>query len=54
MLFLEAKFASLVSYGLTIRLMDQVLPLDRSHLFQVAEAHEAELASAPASITVDE
>jgi hypothetical protein len=62
MLFLEAKFASLVSYGLTVRLMDEVLPLDRplgaervrGHLFRVAKAHEAELASAPASITVDE
>ena len=62
MLYLETKFASLVSYGLTVRLMDEVLPLDRPigaervrrHLFRVAEAHEAELASAPTSITVDE
>ena len=62
MLYLETKFASLVSYGLTVRLMDEVLPLDRPigaervrrHLFRVAEAHEAELASAPKSITVDE
>jgi len=62
MLFLETKFASLVSYGLTVRLMDEVLPLDRPigaervrrHLFRVAEAHEAELASAPTSITVDD
>jgi hypothetical protein len=29
MLYLETKFASLVSYGLTVRLMDEVLPLDR-------------------------
>jgi len=44
MLFLGSKFASLVSYGLTVRLMDEVLPLDRPigpervrrHLFQVA------------------
>jgi hypothetical protein len=62
MLYLETKFASLVSYGLTVRLMDEVLPLDRPvgaervrrHLFWVAEAHEAELASAPTSTTVDE
>lgn len=62
MLYLETKFASLVSYGLTVRLMDEVLLLDRPigaervrrHLFRVAEAHEAELASAPTSITVDE
>ena len=62
MLYLETKFASLVSYGLTVRLMDEVLPLDRPigaervrrHLFRVAEAHEAELASAPTNITVDE
>jgi hypothetical protein len=62
MLYLEAKFASLVSYGLTVRLMGEVLPLDRRlaaervrrDLFRVAEAHEAELASAPTSITLDE
>jgi hypothetical protein len=62
MLYLETKFASLVSYGLTVRLMDEVLPFDRPigaervrrHLFRVAEAHEAELASAPKSITIDE
>jgi hypothetical protein len=62
MLYLETKFAALVSYGLTVRLMDEVLPLDRPigaervrrHLFRVAEAHEAELASAPTNMTVDE
>jgi hypothetical protein len=62
MLYLETKFASLVSYGLTARLMGEVLPLERPiggervrrHLFRVAEAHEAELASAPTSITLDE
>ena len=62
MLYLETKFASLVSYGLTVRLMGEVLPLERPiggervrrHLFRVAEAHEAELASAPTSITLDE
>jgi hypothetical protein len=62
MLYLGPKFASLVSYGLTVRLMDEVLPLDRPtgaervrrHIFRVAEAHEAELASAPTNITVDE
>jgi hypothetical protein len=62
MRYLGPKFASLVSYGLTVRLMDGVLPLDRAisaervrqHLFRVAVAHEAELASAPTNITVDE
>jgi hypothetical protein len=62
MLYLEAKLTSLVSDGLTVRLMDEALPLDRPigaervrrHLFRVAEAHEAELASAPTNITVDE
>jgi hypothetical protein len=29
LLYLETKFASLVSYGMTVRLMDEVLPLDR-------------------------
>jgi hypothetical protein len=59
LLYLETKFASLASYGLTVRLMGELLPLDRPigaervrrHLFRVAETHEAELASAP-TITV--
>ena len=59
MLYLETKFASLVSYGLTVGLMGELLPLDRPigvervrrHLFQVAEAHEAELAAAPTRIS---
>jgi hypothetical protein len=62
MLYLETKFASLVSYGLTVQLMDEILPFDRPigaervrrHLFGVAEAQEAELASAPKSIAVDD
>jgi hypothetical protein len=29
MLYLETKFASLVSYGLTVQLMDEILPFDR-------------------------
>jgi hypothetical protein len=29
MLYLETKFASLVSYGLTVRLLSELLPLDR-------------------------
>lgn len=61
MLYLETKFASLISYGLTVRLMGELLPLDRPigaervrrHLSRVAEAHEAELASAPTCITPD-
>lgn len=62
MLYLETKFASLVSYGLTVQLMDEILPFDRPvgaervrrRLFRVAEAHEAELASAPKSMAVDD
>lgn len=61
MLYLETKFASLVSYGLTSRLMDEILPFDRPigaervrrHLFQVAEAHEAGLASVSKSMAID-
>jgi hypothetical protein len=61
LLYLETKFASLVSYGLTVRLMGELLPLDRPigaerarrHLFRVAETHEAALASAPTSIAPD-
>ena len=62
MLYLETKFASLVSYGLTVGLLGELLPLERPigaervrrHLFRVAEAHETELALAPTSITLDE
>jgi hypothetical protein len=62
MLYLETKFASLVSYGLTVRLIDEILPFDRPigvervrrHLFRVAEAHEAALATAPKSIAIDD
>jgi len=62
MLYLETKFASLVSYGLTVGLLGELLPLERPigaervrrHLFRVAEAHETELTSAPTSITLDE
>jgi hypothetical protein len=58
LLYLETKFASLASYGLTVRLLGELLPLERPigaervrrHLFRVAETHEAELASAPTSI----
>jgi DNA-directed RNA polymerase subunit RPC12/RpoP len=58
LLYLETKFASLVSYGMTVRPMDEVLPLDRPirpervrrDLFRVAKAHEAELASVPISL----
>ena len=47
MLYLETKFASLVSYGLTVGLLGELLPLERPigaervrrHLFRVAEAH---------------
>jgi hypothetical protein len=49
-LYLEAKFASLMSYGLTITLLEEVLPLDslnttsvRHHLQAVAQRCEDEL-----------
>ena len=62
LLYLETKFASLVSYGLTVRLLDELLPLGRPigaeqvrrHLFRTAEAHETQLASAPTSMTSHE
>jgi hypothetical protein len=61
LLYLETKFALLASYGLTVRLMGELLPLDRPigaervrrHLFRVADTHEAELASVPTSIVPD-
>jgi hypothetical protein len=49
-LYLEAKFASLMSYGLTIKLLEEILPLDglnttsvRNHLQAVAQRCEDEL-----------
>src|SRR5882724_58296 len=49
-LYLEAKFASLMSYGLTIKLLEEILPLDRlnttsvrHHLQAVAQRCEDEL-----------
>jgi hypothetical protein len=50
-LYLEAKFASLMSYGLTVKLLEEVLPLDgtlntttmRNHLQAVAQRCEDEL-----------
>lgn len=50
-LYLEAKFASLMSYGLTTQLLAEVLPLEgtvnaatvRNHLHQVAQRLEGEL-----------
>jgi hypothetical protein len=62
MLYLQTKFASLVSYGLTVQLLGELLPLDRPigaeqvrrHLFRVAEAHEMELTSAPTTVMANE
>ena len=50
-LYLESKFASLMSYGLTTKLLEEVLPLEgevnaatvRNHLQQVAQRMEGEL-----------
>ena len=51
LLFLETKWASLVSYGITAELLKDTLPIDeklsdvsiRNHVFQVAERMEREL-----------
>jgi hypothetical protein len=51
LLYLEAKFASLVSYGLSMRLFEEVLPIGaeinastiRNHTLAVAEKLESEL-----------
>ena len=51
LLYLETKWASLVSYGMTVKLLEDVLPIDeplnavtiRNHLFKMAERLEDEL-----------
>jgi hypothetical protein len=51
LLFLETKWASLMSYGMTAKLLDDVLPMDdplnaftiRRHVWNVAERMEREL-----------
>jgi hypothetical protein len=51
LLYLEAKFASLVSYGLSMKLFEEVLPIGaeinastiRNHTLAVAEKLESEL-----------
>jgi hypothetical protein len=51
LLFLETKWASLMSYGITTQLLEDVLPMDdalnaftiRSHVLDVAERLEQEL-----------
>jgi hypothetical protein len=48
LLFLETKWAALVSYGLTAKLLEDVLPMDeplnaftiRRHVFEIAERME--------------
>jgi hypothetical protein len=53
--YLETKFAALVSYGLTLKLLDEVLPIGqdlssrtiRRQVHQAAERLEAELAQGP-------
>ena len=61
LLYLETKFASLVSYGLTTRLLGELLPVERPigaervrrHLFRVARSHEAALDTTPTHLLVD-
>ena len=51
LLFLETKWASLMSYGMTVKLLEDVLPMDdplnaftiRQHVWNVAERMEREL-----------
>src|SRR4051812_6515743 len=58
LLYLETRWASLVSYGLTAELLQEVLPIGRganastlrSNLHRVAARHEAELGDEPASV----
>lgn len=48
LLFMESKWASLVSYGVTVKLLQDLLPIDqkhsgvtvRNHLFRLAQRHE--------------
>ena len=50
--YVETKFASLISYGMTVKLMSELLPLDKSvgveqvrrSLFRMAETYESDLA----------
>src|SRR4051794_15929322 len=58
LLYLETRWASLLSYGLTAELLKEVLPIGRganassirSHLHRVAARHEAELGAEPPSV----
>src|SRR5689334_8205423 len=58
LLYLETRWASLVSYGLTADLLQEVLPIGRganastirSHLHRVAARHEADLGAEPPSV----
>ncbi len=58
LLYLETRWASLVSYGLTVGLMKDVLPIAvttnpetvRQHLHQVAARQDADLGGEPASL----
>src|SRR3954454_11963780 len=58
LLYLETRWASLLSYGLTAYLLQEVLPIGRganastirSHLHRVAARHEADLRAEPASV----
>src|SRR3954463_7005628 len=58
LLYLETRWASLISYGLTAELLKEVLPIGRganastlrSHLHRVAARQEAELGAEPPSV----
>src|SRR4051812_41262533 len=58
LLYLETRWASLLSYGLTAELLKEVLPIGRganastirSHLHRVAARHEADLGAEPPSV----
>ena len=58
LLYLETKWASLVSYGVTVVLLKDVLPIDRAnsstvrrHLNRIAARAEAELSSEPSCLS---
>jgi hypothetical protein len=61
LLYLESRWASLVSFGLTAALLKDVLPVAgttnpetvRQHLHRVAVRHEADLGGEPASLVDD-
>ena len=61
LLYLETRWASLISFGMTAALLKDVLPVAdttnpetvRQHLHKVADRHDADLGSEPASLVDD-